>query len=166
MRRTMLFVAVGVTAATVTAVGGAQTPTETPFPAPKVVQYFVSAQTVTGPGAADGAGVLADYFAQGSTVVFRASAGESKTGTLLTDQTSKYFYVKIPGQPNVKLAYKAPAKKSVGAPWAWTGSWTIPADYPTGLVPFKVLLKTKSGGYGSFVQMPIATSQLTVTKKA
>lgn len=166
MRRTLLFLAVGVTAAAVTAVGGAQTPTETPFPAPKVVQYFVSAQTVTGPGASEGAGVLADRFAQGSTVVFRATAGETKTGTLVTDQTSKYFYVKIAGQPNVKLTYKAPAKKGVGAPWTWSGSWTIPADYPTGVVAFTVLLRSKSGGYGSFVQMPVSTSQLTVTKKA
>jgi hypothetical protein len=130
------------------------------------VQYFVSAQTVTGPGAAQGAGILLDFFPQGSTVVFRATAGESKTGKLLTADQSKYFYVKIPGQPNVKLAYKAPTKKTAGAPWSWSGSWTIPADYPTGIVAFKVLLKSKSGGYGSFVQMPVPTSQLTVTKKA
>ena len=166
MRRILLILAVAAVAAVVTAVGGAQTPTETPFPAPTVVQYFVSAQTVTGPGATQGAGVLLDFFPQGSTVVFRATAGETKTGKLLTADQSKYFYVKIPGQPNVKLAYKAPSKKTAGAPWAWSGSWTIPADYPTGLVAFRVLLRSKSGGYGSFVQMPPTSSQLTVTKKA
>lgn len=166
MRRTILIFSVGITAAVVTAVGGAQTPTETPFPSPKVVQYFVSAQTVTGPGAAEGAGVLADRFTQGSTVVFRATAGQTKTGALLTDQATKYFYVKIPGQPNVKLTYKAPAKKGVGVPWTWSASWTVPADYPTGVVAFQVLLRSKSGGHGSFVQMPVPTSQLTVTKKA
>ena len=164
MRRTILILAVALSAAVVTAVGGAQTPTENPFPASKVVQYFVAAQTVTGPGAAQGAGVLVDFYPRGSTVVFRATAGESKTGKLLTGDQSKYFYITIPGQPNVKLTYTAPSKKSAGAPWAWSGSWTIPADYPTGLVAFKVLLKSKSGGYGSFVQMPPASSQLTVTK--
>lgn len=166
MRRTILILAVGITAAAVTAVGGAQTPTETPFPSPKVVPYFVAAQTVTGPGAAEGAGILLDFFPQGSTVVFRATAGATKTGKLLTADQSKYFYVKIPGQPNVKLTYKAPSKKTVGAPWTWSGSWTVPADYPTGVVAFKVLLKTKAGAYGSFVQMPPTSSQLTVTKKA
>ena len=165
MRRTMLFLAVGVTAAVAVAVGGAQTPTETPFPSPKVVQYFVSAQTVSGPGASEGAGVLADGFAQGSTVVFRATAGETKTGTLVTEQAAKYFYVKIPGQPNAKLTYKAPAKKGVRVQWTWSGSWTIPADYALGIVAFKVLVTTKSKQIGSFVQMPVATSQLTVTKK-
>jgi hypothetical protein len=164
MRRTILVLAIVAIAAVVTAVGGAQTPSITPFPSAKVVQYFVAAQTVTGPGAAQGAGVLANFFPQGATVVFRATAAETKSGALLTDQGSKYFYVKIPGQPNVKLSYTAPAKKAVGPPWTWTGSWTIPADYPTGLVGLKVLLKSKAGGYGSFVQMPVSTSQLTVTK--
>jgi hypothetical protein len=164
MRRTILVVTIAGTAAIVTAVGGAQTPSITPFPAPKVVQYFVSAQTVTGPGAAQGAGLVTNYFPRGATVVFRATAAETKSGALLTDQGSKYFYVKVPGQPNVKLSYTAPTKKSVGPPWAWTGSWTIPADYPTGLVNVKVLLKSKAGGYGSFLQLPVATSQLTVTK--
>ena len=49
-----------------------------------------------------------------------------------------------------------------------TGSFglilNIPADYPTGLVNFTVYLKTKTGAYGSFVQIPVLTSQLTVTK--
>ena len=45
MRRLFMFLAVGATAVGVTAVGGAQTPTEVPFPSPTVVQYFVAAQT-------------------------------------------------------------------------------------------------------------------------
>jgi hypothetical protein len=166
MRRTILVVAVAATAAVVTAVGGAQTPSVTPFPSATVVQYFVAAETVTGPGAAEGAGIHSNYFPQGATIVFHATAGESKTGKLLTGDAAKYFYVKIPGQPNVKLSYSAPTKKTAGAPWSWSGSWTVPTDYPAGIVAFKVLLKSKAGGYGSFVQMPVATSQLTVTKKA
>ena len=166
MRRTILILSVGITAVVVTAVGGAQTPTEVPFPAPKVVQYFVSAQTVTAPGSPAGAGVVTNYFAQGSTVVFRAFAGESKTGSIFTAEDSKYFYVKIPGQPNLKLTYTPSTTKGLPAAWPWTASWTIPADYPTGIVAVQVKLKSKTGGYGSFVQLPVATSQLTVTKKA
>jgi hypothetical protein len=161
MRRTILVLAVAATAVTVTAVGGAQTPTETPFPAPKVVQYFLSTQTVTSTGA------LSNYFPQGSTVVFRAFAGQSKTGNVLTGDAVKYFYVQIPGQPNIKLTYSAPpAKKGLPAPWPWTATWTVPATFTPGLVQFKVLLRTKAGQYGSFVQIPVATSQLTVTKAA
>ena len=50
MRRAILILAVAVTAVVVTAVGGAQTPTEMPFPSPTVVQYFVSTQTVDARG--------------------------------------------------------------------------------------------------------------------
>jgi hypothetical protein len=149
--------AVGVTAVAVTAVGGAQTPTEVPFPSPKVVQYFVSTQTATS------AGALSNFFQQGSTVEFRAFAGQTKTGKILTGDDTKYFYVKLPGQANVKLTY-TPTNAKVLPAWLWKATWTIPADYPLGLVQFKVVLKTKVDQYGSFVQIPVATSQLTITK--
>jgi hypothetical protein len=149
--------AVGVTAVAVTAVGGAQTPTEVPFPSLTVVQYFVSTQTATS------AGALSNFFQQGSTVEFRAFAGQTKTGKILTGDDTKYFYVKLPGQPNVKLTY-TPTNAKVLPAWLWKATWTIPADYPLGLVQFKVLLKTKVDQYGSFVQIPVATSQLTITK--
>jgi hypothetical protein len=157
MRRIISIAAVGVTAVVVTAVGGAQTPTEVPFPSPTVVQYFVSTQTTTS------AGALSNYFAQGSTVEFRAFAGQTKTGKILTGDDMKYFYVKLPGQPNVKLTYSPSAAKVLPA-WLWKATWTVPADYPLGLVQFKVLLKTKADQYGSFVQIPVLTSQLTITK--
>jgi hypothetical protein len=157
MRRIISIAAVGVTAVVVTAVGGAQTPTETPFPSPTVVQFFVSTETVTN------AGELSNFFPQGSTVVFRAFAGQAKTGKVLTADDTKYFYVKIPGQPNLKLTYKPVSTKVLPA-WNWTATWTIPADYPLGLVGFKVLLRTKASQYGSFVQIPVGSSQLTVTK--
>ena len=157
MRRTILILAVGVTAIVVTAVGGAQTPTEVPFPSPTVVQYFVSTQTTTSGGA------LTNFFAQGSTVEFRAFAGQTKTGKILTADDTRYFYVKLPSQPNIKLTY-TPSKAKVLPAWLWRATWTVPADYPLGLVQFKVLLRTKADQYGSFVQIPVLTSQLTITK--
>lgn len=160
MRRTFLILAVGVTAVAVTAVGGAQTPTEVPFPAPTVVQYFVSAQTVSSTGE------LTNFFPQGSTVTFRAFAAETKTGNIADGDDLKYFNVLIPGQKNIRLTYKEPAKTKPPAPWRWTATWTIPADYPTGLVQVKANMKSKGNGYGSFVQIPVVSSQLTVTKKA
>jgi len=158
MSRMFLVLAVGVTAVAVTAVGGAQTPTEVPFPSATVVQYFVSGQTVSSTGE------LTNLFPQGSTVTFRAFAAETKTGSLVGANDVKYFNVLIPGQKNVKLTYKAPAVKNPPAPWPWTATWTIPADYPTGLVDVRLKLRSKTNGYGSFVQLPVATSQFTVTK--
>jgi hypothetical protein len=158
MRRAFLILAVGLTAVVVTAVGGAQTPTEVPFPSPKVVQYFVSARTL------DSTGALTNYFKQGSTVTFQAFAAQTKTGNIASSSDLKYFNVMIPGQKAIKLTYKAPAAKKPPATWRWTATWTVPADFPLGVVAVEVNMKSKTNGYGSFVQLPVATSQLTVTK--
>jgi hypothetical protein len=127
-----------------------------PFPAVHSGDVFVIAHTVTTDG------VMSDYFAPGSTVVFRAYAVDGKTHRILTAKDVKYFYVKIPNQPNVKLKYDPKAAGASGQ-YAWTGQWAVPANYPTGLVDFKVLVKTRSKRLGSFVQMPVVTSQLTIS---
>jgi hypothetical protein len=158
MRRPIVILAAVLAAAAVTASVLAQTPGETPFPAPQITGVFVTGQTVTAPGSSLGAGVLANYFPQGSSVVFRAFAGATKTGAILTDEDVTYAYVSIPGQPNLKLAYGEDQQ------WPWTATWTVPADYPLGTVQFKVLFKTKTKQYGSFIQIPVATSRLIVTK--
>jgi hypothetical protein len=143
-------------AAVGTAVQAASAATDpVPFPAPKVEQVFVAGQTVTPTGA------MASYFAPGSTVVFRAYAVNPKTKQLVAAKAVKYFYVAIPGQSNIKLAYDASAPgASKGFPWA--GSWTVPASYTPGRVAFKILIKLKSKAKGQFVQLPVPTSMLTV----
>lgn len=133
------------------ATAGAQTPGETPFPAPKA-DVFVAVNTTTTAGAAT------NLVTRGSSVIFSAYAADMKTKKVLTGTDVKYFYVKIPGQPNVKLAYS-----KVGERFLWTGTWTVPAAQPLGLVEFKALVKTKASRYGSFVQIGVTNAMLTVT---
>lgn len=149
-------------AATVAATGSAQAANPVPFPASTVVQLFVAAQTVT-PG-----GAMANIFAPGSSVVFRAYAVDPSTKKVLTANDVRYFYVTIPNQPNVKLKYDASAPgASKGLPW--TGQWAVPASYPAGTVAFKILLqakeKSKSGQQrkGQFVQFPVSSAMLTIS---
>jgi hypothetical protein len=131
--------------------------TTVPFPSPNVGAVFVSAQTVTTDGA------IANFFAPGSRVVFRAYAVDGKTHKVVTNKTYKYFYVKIPNQPNLKLKY-APKGKLANGRYVWAGTWSVPSDFATGVVPFKVVAVVKAKKRtGSFVQMPVATSQLTIT---
>jgi hypothetical protein len=130
---------------------------ETPFPSPTVQQVFIAAQTVT----ADRA--IVTQVAPGSSVVFRAYAVDGKTRKIIAAGDVKYFYVKIPNQPTVKLAYNAQAPGAT-ARMPWTGTWTVPADYKLGMVDFKVLIQLKAKRYGQFVQLPVSSSQLTVTK--
>jgi len=133
----------------------AATPAENPFPTAKVTGVFVAAQTVNSDG------VEADQFAPGSTVTFRAYAVDLKTRKTVGPGDVKFFYVAIPGQPNVKFAYD-PKAKGATARLPWTANWVIPASFAPGVVQFKVLVKTNAKAQGQFVQMPVATSQLTV----
>ncbi len=133
------------------ATAGAQTPGETPFPAPKA-DVFVAMDTGTTTGA------VTNLVTRGASVVFRAYAADMKSKKVLTDKDVKYFYVKIPGQPNVKLAYS-----KIGSRFLWTGTWTVPATQPLGLVEFKALVQTKAKRYGSFVQPGVTNAMLTVT---
>ncbi len=139
-----------------TAAATAAAPIVTPFPAPKISDVFVAASTVTQSGAAN------DYFAPGSTVVFRAYAVAAKSHQILKAKDVKYFYVTIPNQPNVTLKFDA----SAPGRQAWTGSWTVPATYPAGLVPFRVLVRTTAKKIGQFVQMPVSSSMLTISATA
>lgn len=127
-----------------------------PFPAAQSGDLFVVAQTV------DTSGAASNYFAPGAKVVFRAYAidGKSKPHKLLT--RAKYFYATLPGQPNVKLTYNSGAT-GANKQYAWTGTWTVPADYPLGVVAVKVLVQANHRR-GSFVQMPVSSAQLTVSK--
>ena len=127
---------------------------EAPFPSASV-GVFVSVRTVTAPDS----GFLTNYFAQGETVVFRLYAGDNKSKYALTDKLVRSAVIQIPGQANVKLTYDRRNPK-----WPWVGAWTVPADYAPGIVPFKAVVTTTTKQVGTFTQIPVATSQLTVTK--
>ena len=161
MKASVMFL--GVVAATAAlAVGAAAAlPGETPFPSPTVADVFVSTRTVTAPTSALGNGVITSLFPRGNTVVFQVFAAATKSGKILTGSDVQYAYVKFPDGSTQKLTYGEPKKTTDPA---WTASWTIPATYPLGLVDFKIRFKTTDKKYGNFVQIPVSTSQLTVTK--
>jgi hypothetical protein len=130
-----------------------------PFPSTQIKQVFIAAQVVTSNG------TVASWFKPGATAIFRAYAVDGGTQKMVGKKDVKFFYVTIPGAANVKLAYNPKATgASTGIPW--TGKWTIPATYPNGLVDFGVHVKLKSRKVGTFVQMPVATSQLNVSLTA
>jgi hypothetical protein len=132
----------------------AQSPGETPFPSAKIVGTFVRVRTVTAPNSA----YLTNFFPLGAPVAFRMFVGDNKTGHSLTNKDLRYARILIPGQPVLKMTYAGDDPL-----WPWVGTWTVPADYPLGIVSFRAEVKTKTNKYGGFVQMPVGTSQLTVT---
>ncbi len=134
-------------------------PPPKPFPAATSGQLFIAGQTVNTSGA------MASWFAPGSTVVFRALVLDTKTMKTLDAKGITYFYVKIPNQPNVKLKYD-PKAPGASPRMPWTGQWTVPATYAAGTVNFKILAKATSKRRGSFVQIPVSTSMLTISSTA
>jgi hypothetical protein len=158
MRKILTLGAALVAFATVAASASAASPIPVPFPAATSGAVFIAAQTVTATGA------IQNQFAPGSSVIFRAYAVDSKAHKVLVAKDVKYFYVSIPNQSTVKMTYNPTAPGASGR-MVWTGTWTVPADYPVGLVPFKVLVKTQFKRIGQFVQMPVASSQLTISAK-
>lgn len=139
--------AVAVAAVVFAAAATAQAPP--PSWPPGKMQVFVAANTVTATN-----GQQSNVFSRGSSVVFQAYAVDLKTKKVLTGKDVKYFYVAIPDQPNVKMAW--------GAKGLWTGTWTIPSTYPLGVVGFRILVQTNAKRYGSFYQAPVSAAQLTV----
>jgi hypothetical protein len=150
------FLLLGLASAVALAFSGAA-PAEdvTPFPAAHSGDVFVIAQTVGDNGA------LGNYYAPGSTITFRAYAVDGKTRQIVMPKLKRYFYATIPNQPNVKLAY-TPTSRLASGRFAWTGTWTVPANYPLGTVAFKVNVQTTTKHRGSYVQVPVASAALTI----
>jgi hypothetical protein len=160
MKRISILGAVVGVALAVTLTASAATPV--PFPSPTVKQVFVAGQTVTTDGS------LSSWFTPGSTVVFRAYAVDPKSHKVVDPNVVKYFYVSIPGQPNVKLKYGATSPgASSGLPWS--GTWSVPSSF-AGQVNFKMLIQVKSSDgkqlKGQFQQMPSGTAALTISPTA
>ena len=139
----------------------ADPPVVVPFPAATAGPLFVAAQTVTTTGA------MSSWFKPGESIVFRAYAmdAKAKSHKVLAATDVKYFYVTIPNQPNVKLAYK-PAAPGATARMPWVGTWTVPDTYASGIVNFKVLVKSEARRVGQFVQMPVSSAMLNISKTA
>jgi len=153
MKKLTILVAALAAFAAVTATARAADPL--PFPAPQIKQVFIATQTVLPDG------TMSNYFAPGSTVVFRSYAVDPQSRSIVAAKMVKYFYVSIPGQPTVKFKYDASAPgASKGLPW--TATWTVPSTFPQGTVAFKVLLRLTSKRQGQFVQMPVSSAMLTI----
>ena len=89
------------------------------------------------------------YFARGEQVVFRTWGSEAATGDILSTENVKYAYVKIPGQPNLKLNWGAHGATS-NRVWFWTAAWNLPKNYPLGTAATQIVFKTESNKFGRY----------------
>ena len=154
--RTLTIVAAALVAAAAIA-GPASSADPLPFPSAKAGPVFIASHTTTTDGS------MSTWFLPGDKVVFRAFAIDTKSQKYLLAKDVRYFYVKIPGQPNVKLTYNASPATMANMPW--TGTWTVPSSF-TGQVDFRILIKTTLKHTGEFSQMPVSTAKLNIASNA
>lgn len=88
-----------------------------------------------------------NVFKRGEQLVFRVWGSEAATGDVLSTENVKYAYVKIPGQPNLKLNWGAHGA-TTNRVWFWTAAFNIPTDYPLGTAQFQIVFKTESNKFG------------------
>src|SRR3954447_23910712 len=155
--RTLTLVAAGIAGAASIAGSATAASGPVPFPSAKGGPVFISSHVTTTDGA------MSTWFLPGDKVVFRAFALDVKKKQYLATKDVKYFYVTIPGQPNVKLKYDAKAPSMNNMPW--TGTWTVPSAL-TGQVDFRILIKTTVKRTGEFTQMPVSTAKLNIASNA
>ena len=120
-------------------------------------------------GSANTACTRTNFFPRTERVVWHITMIDAKTGKPVEAADVKYAYLKIPGQPNLKLKYGPHGKDPLVAPWNWFYGWDIPPDYPLGLVDYQIVVKTKSmthqGEVATFKEFPLAPEQLTIVSK-
>lgn len=88
-------------------------------------------------------------FKRGERVVFRAWGSEAETGDVLSTENVKYAYVKIPGEPNIKLNW-GPHGAASNRVWFWTAAWVIGPSFPLGAATYQIVFKTESNTFGKY----------------
>lgn len=162
------WVAMGVAAGLILAAcQAAATPTPTPAPV-AAVNLFVMADTVIGPKnlteeekAAGGSCVQKNIFAKNEQIVWRVRVSDPATGAAMDDQALSSVVVVLPDQ-QLDLSYR-PHPRDNPLDYFWTVSFTPPATYPSGLLPYTIQATAADGRTGTFNQFAIAAAQLKVT---
>ena len=121
---------------------------------------FIAADMVTGPGGSGPICVLRSQFMRNERVAWLIRV-QDVTGKQLDDKGLKSVVVELAdGQ-------KFPARFGGHPPnaptdWLWSSSWTIPEEYPTGTLNYKVVATALDGTTQSWEPVNNKVSWLTV----
>jgi hypothetical protein len=141
-----------------------------PWPA-KTTTVFLYVDTE----AAASEGVLGDceqanLFQHGQQILFRVAGTETHSGVTLQPADVSVLNVNIPGVkkaiPFVWGEHSFGVVKGDAPPEYWTAVWTVPKNYPLGVVNFNVHAVAKTNSKLSIIwhQIPIVASSLTIVK--
>lgn len=150
--------------------------------APARVAYIVQVDVVRGGDNPTGPTcVQTGIFRQGEEVVWRVRVTETATGREIGDDGKSQAEIAernlkvtayLENGMNFSLKYgQHPPRPKEGEPvkWFWTTSWKIPAEYPTGMLKWWVVVTDKAGAFVRFDPISAGTNlpaaRITVEKR-
>ena len=104
--------------------------------------------------------VQQNQYSRGESIVWRVRVIDPATGKAMDASTLSSVEVKLPDKTITLKFGDHPKTNPVDHFWA--GSFSIPADYPTGQLPYTVVATAKDGRTGEFDQFKVATAMLQV----
>jgi hypothetical protein len=164
LRRVALLVGVALSAGGIAAACSAQAAASpTAAPAANNAPLVIHADTVLGStNLAKGVAfcVQGNQYVRGESIVWRVRVVDPATGQQMTGDALSSVQVKLPDK-TIDLKF-GDHPKTNPVDHFWAGSFAIPADYPTGQLPYTVVATAKDGRTGTFDQFKVATAMLQV----
>lgn len=104
---------------------------------------------------------LNNRYLPGQMVVWRVEVVDPSTGEEMNAEQLSEVELQLADGQTFEMHYgEHPPEEPTDA--YWTASWTIPEDYPTGVVDYTVVATGEDGRVGELNKFPIETSTLTV----
>jgi hypothetical protein len=105
--------------------------------------------------------VLSSRFKPEDKVIFRVRVTDTVTGEAVAEGGLQKLVVLL--ADGTEFAPKfGPHPPDPVAGYYWTYAWTIPADFPTGSLPYKVIATSLGGEVVTFTPFEAPKSQLTI----
>lgn len=105
--------------------------------------------------------VLTSQFKRNEKVAWRVRVTDA-TGKDIDEKGIRRLFVVLPDGKRFQLAYHGHPNRPPETDHFWSGSWIVPADYPTGTFAYKVLAIDNQGKEHTWEPFKIKSSQLTV----
>ncbi len=106
--------------------------------------------------------VLSSQFKHKEEIVWRVRVLDGRNGKPVDDKGLKSLVVQLPNGQTAAMKYGAHPNRGPQTDHFWSGSWQVPADYPTGSFTYTVVATDKNGKSKSWQPFNVGLSQLTV----
>lgn len=105
--------------------------------------------------------ILNNQFLPNERIVWRIKVIDPATGAeMAADQLERVWVELEDGQ--VFDAYFAPHPPDAAMDHFWTAAWTVPEDYPMGIINYEIYAKSNDGRQGTVIKFNVPPSMIMV----